>query len=123
LSGRKFSELVRILEQDGFTLVRAKGSIRYYWEAWGSPVDSFGLPRSEGSSDRNLQRHFEGGRVERKTVMIDLKYSLVIEATADPNFFGFYSPDLEGFSMRLPGASPNGKAAKWTRLHPPVPRR
>jgi predicted RNase H-like HicB family nuclease len=30
--------------------------------------------------------------------MIDLKYSLVIEATADPNFFGFYSPDLEGFS-------------------------
>ena len=30
--------------------------------------------------------------------MIDLKYSLVIEATEDPNFFGFYSPDLEGFS-------------------------
>jgi predicted RNase H-like HicB family nuclease len=30
--------------------------------------------------------------------MIDLKYSLVIEATSDPNFFGFYSPDLEGFS-------------------------
>jgi len=30
--------------------------------------------------------------------MIDLKYSLVIEATEDPNFFGFYSPDLEGFT-------------------------
>jgi predicted RNase H-like HicB family nuclease len=30
--------------------------------------------------------------------MIDLRYSLVIEATEDPNFFGFYSPDLEGFS-------------------------
>jgi predicted RNase H-like HicB family nuclease len=30
--------------------------------------------------------------------MIDLPYSLVIEATADPNFFGFYSPDLEGFT-------------------------
>jgi predicted RNase H-like HicB family nuclease len=30
--------------------------------------------------------------------MIDLKYSLVIEATQDPNFFGFYSPDLEGFT-------------------------
>ena len=30
--------------------------------------------------------------------MIDLKYSLIIEATADPSFFGFYSPDLEGFS-------------------------
>lgn len=30
--------------------------------------------------------------------MVNLKYSLVIEATADPNFFGFYSPDLEGFT-------------------------
>ncbi|OGQ56750.1 MAG: hypothetical protein A3J24_08105 [Deltaproteobacteria bacterium RIFCSPLOWO2_02_FULL_53_8] len=30
--------------------------------------------------------------------MIELKYSLVIEATKDPVFFGFYSPDLEGFT-------------------------
>lgn len=30
--------------------------------------------------------------------MIDLKYSLVIEATQDPTFFGFYSPELEGFT-------------------------
>ena len=30
--------------------------------------------------------------------MIDLKYSIVIEATADPNFFAFYSPDLTGFT-------------------------
>jgi predicted RNase H-like HicB family nuclease len=30
--------------------------------------------------------------------MIDLRYSLVIEATEDPTFFGFYSPDLPGFS-------------------------
>ena len=30
--------------------------------------------------------------------MIDLKYSLVIEATEDPTFFAFYSPDLEGFT-------------------------
>ena len=30
--------------------------------------------------------------------MLDLKYSLVIEATEDPDFFGFYSPDLEGFT-------------------------
>ena len=30
--------------------------------------------------------------------MIDLKYSLVIEATEDPNIFGFYSPELEGFT-------------------------
>jgi predicted RNase H-like HicB family nuclease len=30
--------------------------------------------------------------------MIDLKYSLIIEATEDPTFFCFYSPDLEGFT-------------------------
>ena len=30
--------------------------------------------------------------------MIDLTYSLVIEATDDPNFFGFFSTDLEGFT-------------------------
>jgi predicted RNA binding protein YcfA (HicA-like mRNA interferase family) len=26
----KFSELVRLLEQNGFTLIKGKGSIRYY---------------------------------------------------------------------------------------------
>lgn len=30
--------------------------------------------------------------------MIELPYSLVIEATIEPDYFGFYSPDLEGFS-------------------------
>jgi hypothetical protein len=30
--------------------------------------------------------------------MIDLRYSLVIEATTEPDFFSFYSLDLEGFS-------------------------
>jgi len=30
--------------------------------------------------------------------MIDLQYSLIIEATDEPDFFGFYSPDLEGFT-------------------------
>jgi predicted RNase H-like HicB family nuclease len=30
--------------------------------------------------------------------VIDLQYSLIIEATDDPTFFGFYSPDLEGFT-------------------------
>lgn len=30
--------------------------------------------------------------------MIDLWYSLVIEATEDPGLFGFCSPELEGFT-------------------------
>lgn len=30
--------------------------------------------------------------------MIELDYSLIIEATQEPDFFGFYSPDLEGFT-------------------------
>ncbi len=30
--------------------------------------------------------------------MIGLQYSLIIEATEEPDYFGFYSPDLAGFS-------------------------
>lgn len=30
--------------------------------------------------------------------MIDLPYSLVIEATHEPDYFGLYSTELEGFS-------------------------
>ncbi|MEA3446206.1 MAG: type II toxin-antitoxin system HicB family antitoxin [Bacteroidota bacterium] len=30
--------------------------------------------------------------------MINLDYSLIIEATEEPDYFGFYSPDLEGFT-------------------------
>jgi predicted RNase H-like HicB family nuclease len=30
--------------------------------------------------------------------VIELPYSLVIEATEDPQFFGFFSPELEGFT-------------------------
>jgi predicted RNase H-like HicB family nuclease len=30
--------------------------------------------------------------------MIDIPYALIIEATEDPEFFGFYSPDLEEFT-------------------------
>ncbi len=30
--------------------------------------------------------------------MIELPYSLVIEATGEPDYFGFYSDDLDGFT-------------------------
>ncbi len=40
------------------------------------------------------KRHKERESVE----MIDLECSLIIEATKEPDFFGFYSPDLPGFS-------------------------
>jgi predicted RNase H-like HicB family nuclease len=30
--------------------------------------------------------------------VIELPYSLVIEATSEPDFFGFYSEELEGFT-------------------------
>jgi predicted RNase H-like HicB family nuclease len=96
----RFNELVRLLEQNGFRLIRQKGSVRYYAKAG---VDRLirGLSWSQGNSDGNLQRHSESSRFEaivRRSTVIDLKYSLVIEATNDPTFFGFYSPDLEGFT-------------------------
>lgn len=30
--------------------------------------------------------------------MLSLPYSLIIEATEEADFFGFFSPDLEGFT-------------------------
>lgn len=30
--------------------------------------------------------------------MLELPYSLVIEATEEPDYFGFHSPELEGFA-------------------------
>jgi predicted RNase H-like HicB family nuclease len=30
--------------------------------------------------------------------MIDLPHSLIIQATGEPDYFGFYSPDLHGFT-------------------------
>jgi predicted RNase H-like HicB family nuclease len=30
--------------------------------------------------------------------MLELPYSLIIEATEDPSFFGFFSPTLAGFT-------------------------
>jgi predicted RNase H-like HicB family nuclease len=35
---------------------------------------------------------------KEKREMIELPYSLIIEATEEPDYFGFYSPDLEGFT-------------------------
>jgi len=35
----KFNELVRLLEENGFTLIREKGSVRYYTkEGWVRPI-------------------------------------------------------------------------------------
>jgi predicted RNase H-like HicB family nuclease len=39
-----------------------------------------------------------GNKEDGGARMIDLEYSLTIEATKEPDFFGFYSPDLPGFS-------------------------
>lgn len=75
----KFSELVRLLEKNGFKLIKEKGSIGYY--------------RKQGHS-KLIRVDYHGS----KEVPTDLKYSLVIEATDDPDFFGFYSPELEGFT-------------------------
>jgi predicted RNase H-like HicB family nuclease len=30
--------------------------------------------------------------------MLDIEYSLIIETTEEPDFFTFFSPDLEGFT-------------------------
>jgi predicted RNase H-like HicB family nuclease len=45
--------------------------------------------------------------------MLDFKYSLIIEATRDPNFFTFYLPDLEGFTGVGNSIEDSLYKAKW----------
>ena len=52
--------------------------------------------------------------------MVDLMYSLIIEATDEPDFCGFYSPDLEGFSGVSHSVEDCLYKAKWgmiERIH------
>jgi predicted RNase H-like HicB family nuclease len=45
--------------------------------------------------------------------MIELPYSLVIEATEEPDYFGFYSPDLQGFTGMGHSVEDCLHKAKW----------
>ena len=62
--------------------------------------------------------------------MLELSYSLVIEATGEPDFFGFWSPDLDGFTGIGHSVEDCLYQAKWgmkefvellTDQHLPVP--
>jgi predicted RNase H-like HicB family nuclease len=48
--------------------------------------------------------------------MIDLRHSLVIEATDDPSFFSFYSTELEGFTGVGTSVEDCLYRAKWGML-------
>ena len=54
--------------------------------------------------------------LESEKRMIDLRHSLVIEATAEPDFFTFYSPDLEGFTGVGQSVEDCIYKAKWGML-------
>jgi len=90
----KFSELVRLLEQNGFRIVKEKGSIRYY----GKPGWDKLVRVDYQGPKRHLPCNIKSSRYKKEVNMIELEYSLIIEATEEPDYFGFYSPDLEGFS-------------------------
>jgi predicted RNA binding protein YcfA (HicA-like mRNA interferase family)/predicted RNase H-like HicB family nuclease len=94
----RFNELVRLLEKNGFTLLREKGSIRYYSKSGHDKLIRVDYHGSKEVPSWHLSRDSKGCWYRRYSEMIDLKYSLIIEATDDPNFFGFYSTELEGFT-------------------------
>jgi predicted RNA binding protein YcfA (HicA-like mRNA interferase family)/predicted RNase H-like HicB family nuclease len=97
----KFSELVRLLESNGFFLLKEKGSIRYYSKAgWDRliRIDYHGSKEVPTGTCNAILKAAGIKSLARIYSMIDLPYSLVVEATKDPDFFGFYSPELEGFT-------------------------
>jgi predicted RNA binding protein YcfA (HicA-like mRNA interferase family)/predicted RNase H-like HicB family nuclease len=96
----KFREPVRLLERNGFELVKEKGAVRYYGKGGLDKlirVDYHGAKEMpSGTCDAILKA--AGLKPKDESRMIELKYSLIIEATEDPAFFTFYSSDLEGFT-------------------------
>jgi len=54
--------------------------------------------------------------------MIELNYSLIIEATKGPAFLGFYSPGLEGFTGVGNSVEDCIYKAKWEIVVDPISR-
>lgn len=95
-----FNELIKLLEANGIRLKSGKGSVRIYTkEGWPNPVrvDCHGS-KEIASGTLNWILKAAGIKLQGGSRMIELNYSLVIEATEDPSFFCFYSPDLLGFT-------------------------
>jgi len=59
----KFSELVRLLEKNGFRIVKEKGVDPVLWEARLATADSGELPRPAGSAMGNVSQYSQGGRL------------------------------------------------------------
>jgi predicted RNA binding protein YcfA (HicA-like mRNA interferase family)/predicted RNase H-like HicB family nuclease len=98
----KFSEVVRRLEKAGFRIVKEKGSIRYYGKPGWPRVIRIDYHGSKEIPTGTCQSILKAAGLKQERLrgddMIELPYSLVIEATEEPDYFGFYSPDLEGFT-------------------------
>jgi len=95
----RFSELVKLLEKNSFQLLKEKGSIRYYSKPGMTNWFELIFMAQRKYQQEHVMLFLRQPRLRRGVeAMIDLKYSLIIEATSDPSFFGFYSPDLEGFT-------------------------
>jgi hypothetical protein len=62
----KFSELVRLLEREDFSLVKEKGLDPVLRQGWSPTPDSCRFSWREGSADRDVPRNFESGRTETK---------------------------------------------------------
>jgi predicted RNase H-like HicB family nuclease len=54
--------------------------------------------------------------MESNSKVIDLRYSLTIEATEDPTFFSFHSSELEGFTGVGSSVEDCLYKAKWGML-------
>jgi len=58
----KFSELVRLLEKNGFKIIKEKGSIRYYGKPGLNKLIRVDYHGFKGSPNRYLSQHYKSGR-------------------------------------------------------------
>lgn len=60
----KVSELIRLLEEDGWRLARTRGSHRQYKEREQAGYSHSSWEAELGCATRHVERHTEGGRPE-----------------------------------------------------------
>ncbi len=93
----RFSELARLLEENGFRVVKETCSISYYGKpAWNNLIraDFHGSTEVLTGTCRAGLKAAGSNSLKENGPMIDLPYSLIIEATEELDYFGFYSTKL-----------------------------
>ena len=90
----KVRDAIKMIEEDGWELVRTRGSHRQYRHPTKIGRVTIAGHGRDNLTIENLEQHFETGRAKGKGQMMGLEYAVVIEKA--PGNYCAYVPDLPG---------------------------